>query len=49
MKKSRYTDLKQAESGPAITDLCRKHGMRSATFYNCLQLPLQENICRRKA
>jgi hypothetical protein len=32
MKKSRYTDLKQAESGPAITDLCRKHGMRSVAF-----------------
>ena len=29
MKQSRYTDLKQAESGSAITDLCRKNGMRS--------------------
>ncbi len=35
MKQSRYTDLKQAESGSAITDLCRKHGMRSVAFYNC--------------
>jgi putative transposase len=39
MKKSRYTDsqilsiLKQAESGTPIPDLCREHGMSSASFY----------------
>jgi len=40
MKKSRYTDsqimaiLKQAESGVPVSQLCREHGMSSATFYN---------------
>jgi putative transposase len=39
MKKSRYTDsqiisiLKQAETGTSVPDLCREHGMSSATFY----------------
>lgn len=39
MKKSRYTDsqiisiLKQAEGGTPVPDLCREHGMSSATFY----------------
>jgi putative transposase len=39
MKKSRYSDsqilniLKQAESGVPVTELCREHGMSSATFY----------------
>jgi len=39
MKKSRYTDsqilsiLKQNESGISVADLCREHGMSSATFY----------------
>ena len=39
MKKSRYSDsqiigiLKQAEAGAAVPDLCREHGMNSATFY----------------
>ncbi len=39
MKKSRFTDaqimkiLQQAESGIAVTDLCRNNGMSSATFY----------------
>jgi len=37
--KSRFTDeqiigfLKQAESGVAVKDLCRKHGFSDATFY----------------
>ncbi len=39
MKKSRFTDgqilaiLKQAEAGVAVPDLCREHGVSSATFY----------------
>ncbi|PMM86857.1 transposase [Vibrio breoganii] len=39
MKKTRYTDsqilsiLKQAEAGTPIPELCREHGMSSATFY----------------
>jgi putative transposase len=39
MKKSRHADsriiaiLKQAETGTPVTDLCREHGMSSATFY----------------
>ncbi len=40
MKRSRFSDqkiigiLKQSESGAATKDLCREHGIRSATFYN---------------
>ena len=39
MKKSRFTDsqiiaiLKQAEAGAPVPELCREHGMSSATFY----------------
>jgi putative transposase len=39
MKKSRFTDtqvmgiLRQAEGGIAVSDLCREHGISSATFY----------------
>lgn len=39
MKKSKYTDsqilaiLKQAEAGAPVSELCREHGMSSATFY----------------
>lgn len=39
MKKSRFTDsqiiavLKQAEPGTPVPDLCRQHGISSATFY----------------
>ncbi len=39
MRKSRYTDaqilsiLKQAEAGTPVPELCREHGMSSATFY----------------
>ena len=39
MKTSRYTDslimaiLKQAEAGSPIAELCREHGMSSASFY----------------
>ena len=39
MKTSRYSDsqilniLKQAESGVPVPELCREHGMSSATFY----------------
>tara|TARA_B100001939_G_scaffold323348_1_gene314513 strand:+ start:344 stop:610 length:267 start_codon:yes stop_codon:yes gene_type:complete len=39
VKKSRYTDsqiltiLKQAKAGTPVPELCREHGMSSATFY----------------
>ena len=39
MKKSRFSDsqilsiLKQAEGGAQVPELCREHGMSSATFY----------------
>lgn len=39
MKTSRYTDsqimaiLKQAEAGTPVPQLCREHGMSSASFY----------------
>jgi putative transposase len=39
MKRSRFTDsqiiavLKQAESGTPVPNLCREHGISSATFY----------------
>ncbi len=39
MKKSRFTDsqimaiLPQAENGVPVLELCREHGMSSATFY----------------
>jgi len=40
MKKSRYTEsqifqiLKEADAGVPVSELCRKHGMSNATFYN---------------
>ena len=39
MKASRFSDsqilriLKQAENGIPVTELCREHGISSATFY----------------
>ena len=39
MRRSRYSDsrilsiLKQSEAGIAVSELCREHGMSSATFY----------------
>lgn len=39
MKKSRFSDsqiiavLKQAEAGMPVPELCREHGISSATFY----------------
>ena len=40
MKKARFSDskifriLKEAESSVPVPELCRKYGMRSASFYN---------------
>lgn len=40
MKKGNWTAekiisiLKEADAGVAVTELCRKHGMSDATFYN---------------
>ena len=40
MKRNKYTEeqiigiLKEADSGVAVTDLCRKHGVAQATFYH---------------
>ena len=40
MKKSRFSEaqiisiLKEAEKGLPVAELCRKHGMSDATFYN---------------
>lgn len=40
MKARHYTEeqiiavLKEAEAGAKVVDLCRKHGMSDATFYN---------------
>ena len=39
MKRARYSDsqiiniLKQAEAGTPVAELCREHGMSSASFY----------------
>ncbi len=46
MKNGRYSDaqimaiLKQAEGGVPVSELCREHGMSSASFYiyGCLSL-----------
>lgn len=40
MKKTRFTEtqivavLKEADGGVAVKDLCRKHGISDATYYN---------------
>jgi len=40
MKRARFTEsqivavLKEADSGVAVKDVCRKHGISDATYYN---------------
>lgn len=40
MRKSRFTEdeivsiLKEADSGAKVSEICRKHGISDATFYN---------------
>ena len=40
MKAKKYTEeqiiavLKEGEAGASVSDLCRKHGMSDATYYN---------------
>lgn len=60
MKKSCFTDssimsiLKQAEAGTPVPELCREHGMSSASFYKwrwdrCLHDGPSERSGRRKS
>ena len=45
MRKSRFTEtqivgfIKEAEAGRKVADICREHGISSATFYQWQTVP----------
>ncbi len=45
MKKSRYTEsqiigvLKEVDAGMKVEEVCRQHGISSATYYNWKSMP----------
>lgn len=50
MKRSRFTEdqiiglLKEHQAGIPTAELCRKHGISEATFYNCKQRCSDERV-----
>ena len=52
MKRSKFTEeqiigiVKEHEAGAKTTDLCRKHGMSDATFYNWKAIYGPPPVCK---